>query len=311
MPRLRRLLPPRPPPGLLLARVQAGGLAGSAPAGSSRTGPRLPPPRPHRLPVRRVRHPLPWRAVVRRLRASLPRPRTRRLVRTLWRLAHPGRASRRGGPNVIAATDDRPPTANRSWLGISLIDSLKESDTPQLLVASTTRTAQGPLRRRRPQPAQQPALGLRPQERARRTAARTDPRRAHRRTGPGRLRRLHREDPGRPDRRPRLPGRRPTPRVHLPGPRPPQGTGLHRRPRTGHRRPGTPHARDQRPHRHRRRPLDHLRPARHAHSPDRPDPATPRLDRNPQERPAIEYNPVPPAEVQRDVTLPPNHLMPP
>jgi len=33
---------------------------------------------------------------------------------------------------VIAATDDRPPTANRSWLGISLIDSLKESDTPQL-----------------------------------------------------------------------------------------------------------------------------------------------------------------------------------
>src|SRR5664280_1831840 len=130
MPRLRRLLPPRPPPGLLLARVQAGGLAGSAPAGSSRTGPRLPPPRPHRLPVRRVRHPLPWRAVVRRLRASLPRPRTRRLVRTLWRLAHPGRASRRGGPNVIAATDDRPPTANRSWLGISLIDSLKESDTP-------------------------------------------------------------------------------------------------------------------------------------------------------------------------------------
>src|SRR5664280_689123 len=131
MPRLRRLLPPRPPPGLLLARVQAGGLAGSAPAGSSRTGPRLPPPRPHRLPVRRVRHPLPWRAVVRRLRASLPRPRTRRRVRTLWRLAHPGRASRREGPNVIAATDDRPPTANRSWLGISLIDSLKESDTPQ------------------------------------------------------------------------------------------------------------------------------------------------------------------------------------
>src|SRR5664280_2404 len=130
MPRLRRLLPPRPPPGLLLARVQAGGLAGSAPAGSSRTGPRLPPPRQHRLPVRRVRHPLPWRAVVRRLRASLPRPRTRRLVRTLWRLAHPGRASRRGGPNVIAASDDRPPTANRSWLGISLIDSLKESDTP-------------------------------------------------------------------------------------------------------------------------------------------------------------------------------------
>jgi len=33
---------------------------------------------------------------------------------------------------VIAATDDRPPTANRSWLGISLIDSLKESDTPQV-----------------------------------------------------------------------------------------------------------------------------------------------------------------------------------
>src|SRR5664280_1914379 len=44
-----------------------------------------------------------------------------------------GRASRRGGPNVIAATDDRPPTANRSWLGISLIDSLKESDTPHVV----------------------------------------------------------------------------------------------------------------------------------------------------------------------------------
>src|SRR5664280_427574 len=138
MPRLRRLLPPRPPPGLLLARVQAGGLAGSAPAGSSRTGPRLPPPRQHRLPVRRVRHPLPWRAVVRRLRASLPRPRTRRLVRTLWRLAHPGRASRRGGPNVIAATAHRPPTANRSWLGISLIDSLKESDTPRAFPGGPT-----------------------------------------------------------------------------------------------------------------------------------------------------------------------------
>jgi hypothetical protein len=31
---------------------------------------------------------------------------------------------------MIAATAHRPPTANRSWLGISLIDSLKESDTP-------------------------------------------------------------------------------------------------------------------------------------------------------------------------------------
>src|SRR5674536_334550 len=123
---------PRPPPGLLLARVQAGGLAGSAPAGSSRTGPRLPPPRQTPSTSAARATPLPWRAVVRRLRVSLPRPRTRRLVRTLWRLAHPGRASRRGGPNVIAATDDRPPTANRSWLGISLIDSLKELDTPQI-----------------------------------------------------------------------------------------------------------------------------------------------------------------------------------
>jgi hypothetical protein len=55
---------------------------------------------------------------------------------------------------VIAATDDRPPTANRFWLGISLIDSLKESDTrqgpclsrharPRWAVPTTTRLREG------------------------------------------------------------------------------------------------------------------------------------------------------------------------
>src|SRR5450756_2453816 len=166
------------------------------------------------------------------------------------------------------------------------------------------RAAQGLLRRRRRQPPRQPPLGPHHGRRAGRAAAQADPRRAHHRAGPGRLGRLQRPDPGRPDQRPRLPGRRPPARLHLPGPRPPQGAGPPRRPRAGHRRHRTPHARAQRPYRHRRRPLDDRRATRPAHRPDRPGATTPRLDRNPQKHPAIEYNPVPPAEIQRNVTLP-------
>src|SRR5674476_1339394 len=181
----------------------------------------------------------------------------------------------------------------------------------QEVAAPAPPAAQGLLRRRRRQPPRQPSLGPHHGRRAGRAAARAVPRRGHHRAGPGRLGRLQRPDPGRPDQRPRLPGRRPPARLHLPGPRPPQGAGPPRRPRAGHRRHRTPHARAQRPYRHRRRPLDDRRATRPAHRPDRPGATTPRLDRNPQKHPAIEYNPVPPAEVQRNVTLPNCRASPP